>query len=379
VTTNVKFGLPAQALSREYYTSPEWFRMDLDRIYARHWLFVCHISEVPNSGDYHTYELGEDSVIVARDRKGGINAFYNICRHRGTRICDAGQGNAKLFVCPFHNWAYNLDGSLRGAPYMSGLDKTQYGAKPVRSEVWNGLIFINLADDAASRPVADVMSCADISGHCLDRAKVIAAKDYAIKANWKINAETFQECYHCTPIHSESLAKIQVDDREYYKAYEDQGQQSEDDGGEEFLIYSSDMRQGAFAPGVETETLDGKLASKKLLGDTRQPPRLISWFPNFSVGAFPDYAFVIDWIPVSALETKFRTRWLVHQDAVEGTDYEVAKIIEMAEKFNSEDKRIVERQQQGVNSRGYQPGPYNVPLETDTRKWMAQYLREVSS
>ena len=368
-------GLPLTPLSRAFYTSDAWFRKDIERVFRRRWLFVCHMSEIPNTGDYTTYEIGEDSIVVARDREGSFNAFHNVCRHRGVRLCDAGRGNANAFVCPFHAWTYNLDGSLRGAPHMPGLDKSAFGAKKVWCEVWNGLIFINLS---AERPktVAEYLSGTDFAGHRLDNAKVIEARDYRTRANWKLNAETYQECYHCAVVHGNSLAKILIATTNH-DAYADEPAQGSDPG--EFLIYSDDLRDGAFAPGVQTETRDGQYVTRRLLGDgpNPQPPKLVSWFPGFSLAAFPDFAFVIDWVPVSATETVFRTRWLVHAEAVEGVDYDRAEVVDLANTFNLEDKVIVERNQAGINSPSYEPGPYQIPLENDTRKFIRHYLELV--
>jgi phenylpropionate dioxygenase-like ring-hydroxylating dioxygenase large terminal subunit len=364
-------GLPLTALSREFYTSPEWFQRDIERVFRRRWLFVCHGSEVKAAGDYTTFELGDDSIVVARDQHGQINAFHNVCRHRGTRFCDPGCGHVKAFVCPFHTWTYNLDGTLRGAPHMPGLDKTQYGAKRVWCEVWNGMVFINFMNEKPT-PVAAYLRGADLESHRLDHAKVIEARDYPTDANWKINGETYQECYHCAVVHGASLGRL-LTDVTNHTAYSNVADPSQD---AEYMIYSADMRGGSLKPGVETQTWDGKLASKRLLGDgpEPQPPRLLSWFPSFSVGAFPDYAFIIDWVPVSATRTNFRTRWLVHEEAVEGVDYEREDILRMADTFNLEDKLIVNRAQAGVNSSAYVGGPYQRPFEDDTRKYIRQYL-----
>jgi phenylpropionate dioxygenase-like ring-hydroxylating dioxygenase large terminal subunit len=365
-------GLPLMTLSRPFYTSAHWFQRDIERVFRRRWLFVCHLSEVPNTGDYTTLEFGDDSIIVARDRQGAVNAFHNVCRHRGTRLCQPGRGHANAFVCPFHAWVYNLDGTLRGAPHMRDLDKSRYGAQHVRCEVWNGMVFINLMEDTP-KPVAEYLRNTDFSGHQLEHAKVIATREYLTKANWKINGETYQECYHCAVVHGDTLGKI-LSATTNHTSYHDEAPEAA--GDREFLIYSPDLRDGAFAPGVKTETRDGQLITKRLLGDGAepQPPKLVSWFPSFSLGAFPDFAFIIDWLPISATETLFRTRWLVHEDAVEGVDYEVEKVVEMADQFNKEDKVIVERQQAGVNSSAYVAGPYHRPLEDDTRKYIAHYL-----
>jgi len=381
-------GLPLTALSREFYTSPEWFQRDIERVFRRRWLFACHVSEVPNPGDYKTLEIGADSIIVARDQRGKVNAFHNVCRHRGTRLCQPGSGKTKTFVCPFHAWAYNLDGTLRGAPHMQGLDKGLYGAKPVWCEVWNGMIFINLLQERP-KPVSEYLGTVKLAGYQLEHAKVIEARDYRIKANWKINGETYQECYHCAGIHRDSLAKILIP-MTAHDAFENTFSEpahghngdgegahaSHQHGSREFLMYSPDLRKGLLAPGLQTQSWNGQLMSKRLLGEgtAPQPPSLTQWFPNWSVGAFPDTAFIIDWLPLSATETLWRTRWLVHEDAVEGVDYQVEEVIRLADMFNREDKEVVELQQLGVSSSGYVPGPLQRPLEEEMRKYIGAYI-----
>jgi len=368
-------GLPVTALPQEFYTSEKWFARDIERVFSRRWIFVCHVSELAKPGDYTTMELGTNSIIVTRGKDGGIHSFHNVCRHRGTKLCAPGKGKANVFVCPFHGWSYGTDGSLRAAPFMPDIDKQAYGAKLVWNEVWNGLVFINLQEEQP-KPVAAYLRDADLSGHRLENTKVIAAKDYPTKANWKINGETYQECYHCAVVHGKSLGKI-IAPATTHDAYDNVGVESGDD--KEFMIFSGNLLNGQFLPGVKTETMDGQYVCKKLLGDdpNGQPAKLLSWFPNFSVGAWPDFSVLIDWIPVSAQETLFRTRWLVRADAVEGVDYEIDKVMELADLANIEDKKIVELQQQGVNSPAYQPGPYHQPMEVDSRKFIANYLAMV--
>ncbi|APA90523.2 aromatic ring-hydroxylating dioxygenase subunit alpha (plasmid) [Paraburkholderia sprentiae WSM5005] len=368
-------GLPLTPLTQEFYTSELWYERDIEIVFSRRWLFVCHISELPNSGDYTTFELGKISIIVSRGQTGEVHAFHNVCRHRGTRLREPGKGNARVFTCQFHAWSYNTDGTLRLAPHMPDLDKACYNAKSVWSEVWNGMIFVNLQTEKP-KSVADYLQNADVRGHRLESAKVIAKKDYVTKANWKINGETFQECYHCGIVHKATLGNI-INPITTYTAYDDVAPVAGNDM--EYMIFSDNLTEGQFAPGVKTETMDGQFVTKRLMGDGPEPQaaKLLSWFPNFSVGAWPDFAVVVDWIPVSAQETLFRTRWLVHADAVEGVDYDVDTVIELTDLANIEDKKIVELQQQGVNSPAYIPGPYQIPLEDYARKYIAHYLAMV--
>jgi phenylpropionate dioxygenase-like ring-hydroxylating dioxygenase large terminal subunit len=364
-------GLPLTPLAREFYTSPEWFERDIEAIFRKRWLFVCHISEIPNPGDYTTYQLVQDSIIVARDKSGQINAFHNVCRHKGNLLCEHGKGNAKSFACPFHAWTYELDGSLRSAPLIDDIDKAAFSAKKVWCEVWNGIVFINLSKEHP-KSVAEHMVNADFAGHQLERAKIIEAKDYHIEGNWKVNGETYQECYHCAGIHRDTLAKIMYSATTYAAFNHAPPTDVAEDA--EFLIFSEDQREGCYKPGVETESLDGQFVTRRLLGETQQTPKLVSWFPNFALGACPDYAFIIDWIPVSATGTHWRTRWFVHEDAVEGVDYDRDEVVLTAHLVNVEDKAAVERLQSGINSSAYEPGPYQKPTENDSARYVRQYI-----
>src|SRR5580692_3810588 len=123
-------------LPRDYYLSEERYRRELDAVYRRQWLYVAHVSEIPERGDYLARELpglGE-SILVVRGDEDRISAFYNVCRHRGRGICEAGAGKVKQFVCPYHSWSYGLDGRLLGAPGMPNgkfFDYADWGLKPV--------------------------------------------------------------------------------------------------------------------------------------------------------------------------------------------------------------------------------------------------------
>jgi phenylpropionate dioxygenase-like ring-hydroxylating dioxygenase large terminal subunit len=373
-------GLPLTGLPRPFYTSSEWFERDIEKVFRRRWLFVCHVSEIKSPGDFVTFELVDENIIVARDRNGSVNAFHNVCRHRGARLCKPERGNAKAFVCPFHAWTYNVDGTLRAAPQMPRLDKERFGLKTVWCEVWNGMVFINLMADQP-QPVAEYLRSVKLEDYQLDKAKVIATRSYTIYANWKLNGETYQECYHCAGVHTNSLMPL-LNTEALLSAFDDPlaAAHGHDEVVGEFLMHAKDLRKGGFAPGVETESCDGKFASKRLLGDgsVELAPSLTQWFPNWSIGAFPDTAFIIDWIPVSATETIWRTRWLVHEEAVEGQDYSVEHIVKLADTFNLEDKTVVELAQQGINSKSYEPGPLHQPLENEVRKYLAHYLSMVT-
>ena len=139
---------PGFSLERPFYTDSALYQRDLEKVWNANWLWVGHVSQIPESGDYFLYEVGNESIIVVRDRNDAIRAHFNVCRHRGSRVCLNKSGNAKVFTCPYHAWTFSLDGELRGGRQMpDGFDRRDYALFPVSLRIFQGLIFICLSDN----------------------------------------------------------------------------------------------------------------------------------------------------------------------------------------------------------------------------------------
>src|SRR6202011_1188720 len=140
---------PARSLLQKYFVSPETFAEEQKKIFSKHWLLVGHQSQIAKAGDYFVAEVAGESLIVTRDQRPTIHGFYNVCRHRGTRLKEDACGHASAIQCPYHAWTYGLDGRLIGAPHMDevpGFDKADYSLHAVNLGLWEGFIFVNLAD-----------------------------------------------------------------------------------------------------------------------------------------------------------------------------------------------------------------------------------------
>ncbi len=362
---------PNFALDQAYFTAPEWYRRDIDLVFKARWLFVDHSSRLQKAGDFVAYGLDRESVLIARGADGRINAFHNSCRHRGSRICSQSSGNARAFMCPYHNWTYNLDGSLRAAPRMVGIDKADYPAVPVWVEEWNGMIFINLSVDKP-QTVSRYLAGMDLAKYALQRTKVVHDRTYTVASNWKLAAETYNECYHCANTHP-TLCSL-IDPLKDLEAWDDAN------AGDDYAIFAADMRDAIIKPGVKTFSMDGALECTKPLGDTgdwHDAIAALSWYPQFGMFVYPDHAVTYSWKPISENQTLFRSTWLVHEDAQEGVHFDLARLIEFGDLTNEEDTVICENAQLGIQSAGYRPGPYHPVFEGPLRGFNKVYLNQV--
>src|SRR5512135_3256170 len=193
-------------LPRPLYHDDLVYRAEMDFIWRSGWLFAGHSCQIPKPGDYFTYEVDGDSVIIVRDNEGQVHAHFNVCRHRGSIICEAAEGSVKRFICPYHQWTYALDGHLlvwRGM--QEGLDKSQLGLHQAHVREVEGMIFISLAQEPpAFEPVSQTIAPA-AKPQGMSRAKVAKMMDFDVQANWKLVWENNRECYHCNVNHPQYI------------------------------------------------------------------------------------------------------------------------------------------------------------------------------
>ena len=190
----------AKTLARKYFTSEETFSREVNRIFATQWICVGHQNQVGMEGDYFVEEIAGESLLIVRNHEAGIRAFYNVCRHRGTRLCeDEGGHLGRAIQCPYHAWTYGLDGRLIGAPHMEGVqgfEKSDYSLHSLALGLWEGFIFVSLAKrplplDRVFAPLAGKFTHWNLPA--LRSARRII---YEVKANWKLIFENYSECYH---------------------------------------------------------------------------------------------------------------------------------------------------------------------------------------
>jgi phenylpropionate dioxygenase-like ring-hydroxylating dioxygenase large terminal subunit len=370
--TTETFTAGAKSLAQHYFVSPEIFAQEQKTIFSEQWILLGHHSQIPRAGDYFISEVAGESLIIVRDKRGVIHGFYNVCRHRGSRLIENRNGQSAAIQCPYHAWTYALDGRLIGAPHMdevSGFDKTDYSLHAVNLSLWEGFIFVNLADASTSRSNRDYISLdkwfAPLAGKfspwnlsALRSAKRI---EYEVRANWKLIFENYSECYHCLGVHPE-LSKI-----------------SPSDSAE------NDLTEGPFLGGFmriakgKSLTMSGNACALPIghFGEHDFPLVFYySIFPNMLLSLHPDYVMVHQLRPQSSERTLIFCDWLFNPEAFKRGDFRPDDAVEFWDMINKQDWHVCELSQQGVASRAYEPGPYSA-RESIPAAWDRYYLRFV--
>ena len=360
-------------LPRGLYVSDEAFAFDTQVMLKSVWLYACTVAHVKNAGDYFVFELAGNSIIILRGRDNEVRAFWNSCRHRGAKICLAQSGCAPRLMCPYHQWTYGLDGKLLAARSMAeDFDKADHGLNPVALENVGGLIFICLSDNPPpiDRVKADIVD--QIAVYDLEKLKVAVQDDYIEDANWKLVMENNRECYHCDVGHPELISVLgttgfgrdaPADDYLETKRAEWQALGIDHDVIEFPDGWWHRIARLALANGAVTQSIDGKLACQKLIGPFKAPETssLSVWTqPNSWHHFCCDHVVTFSLTPIGPDKTLLRTSWLVHEDAVEGVDYNPDHLAALWRATNVQDGHFSMVNHQGIANDGYVQGPYAV-------------------
>ncbi|MBL8669047.1 MAG: aromatic ring-hydroxylating dioxygenase subunit alpha [Alphaproteobacteria bacterium] len=384
---------PGGPLPQAFYTSPAVFNADMDRIFGRYWLHAGHSCMLPEPGDFITWQVGSDSILVVRGRDGAIRAFHNACRHRGARLCRDEIGRKPRITCPYHAWSYDLDGRcLVKTEKEFGVHERELGLVPVRLRDVAGLLFVALGDDPVDFDSAAAGIASLLAVHGLERGKVAKQATYDVKANWKLVFENNRECYHCPSAHPEYIKGtydvMRLDPRraaEVERVAEAANRRFAALGLEPGDA-SSRMTEGFWrarrAPLMEgwvTQSLDGTPVAPLMgnLKDRDVGTLRITVFPNFWQHASSDHAVATRLTPVDATRTRVDVWWIVDKDAQEGRDYDLAKLMPFWQRTSEQDWAICAENQAGVSSRGYRPGRYGLTQETNVAQFVEWYLGEL--
>jgi Rieske 2Fe-2S family protein len=358
----------ARTMPQRYYIADEVFAQEQDRIFARSWLCVGRSAELSAPGAYKLQAIGADNVIILRDKSKALRAYHNVCRHRGTRLCEAERGTLRETIqCPYHAWTYALDGRLIGAPHMQevvGFDKREYSLFGVALAEWEGFVFVNMAKtpepfEKAYAPLHDRFARFNLAG--LEVGRRI---EYTVKANWKLVLQNYNECLHCPTIHPQ-LSRV--------------------------LPYTSganDLTSGPFlggfmeiAPPHASATMSGRscgLPIASLPDEELRRAYYYSLFPSMMLSIHPDYVVYYMVWPESATVTKIVSEWMFHPDTIARPGFDPSDAVEFWDVTNTQDWHICELSHAGIASRAYVPGPYS-PRESVPAAWDREYLARMGA
>lgn len=358
-------------LPGRYYTDPALYQLEQQRIFAGLWYCVGLSQAVSEAGEYLTIEVAHESLLIVRDRDGQLNAFLNVCRHRGARLCTEPRGCLRggVIQCPYHAWSYALDGRLIGAPNLRDVpefDARRFGLFPVAVAEWEGLIWVNLSadpppleDQLVPRIVERLGDRAIFERYTVGKLRAAATITYDVAANWKLIVENFMECYHCAVVHPE-LSQLVPSFRAGYAYQHGVG--------------------ATFADGVETLTLTGKRTRPLLPGllpeDDRKYYGMVL-LPNVFVNLHPDYVLLHRLHPLAPDRTLVICDWLFDPAVVAAPDFDPSDAVEFWDLVNRQDWAMCERCQLGVRSRAYAAGGIFAPIEAHIRRfndWVLQML-----
>ena len=374
---------PGFALEQAFYVSRDIFDFEREAILRDNWYMAGHVSRIPEVGDYFLWEIMNESIIVVRSGASTVKAFFNVCRHKGSRVCLEAEGKKRMFTCPYHAWTYGLDGRLANARSMgAGFNPADYSLVPCSVQTLCGLIFINLSDKSRAdfeRLYGNYEPL--LNFHGLAEAQVAARDHYPTDANWKLVLENFFECYHCAPAHPEYcrihspeavLAMGSSPDSELRQAYMpviEAWRERASALGHPVDNFGSadddpDYRGYIRAPlGNESlsETEDGKPAAP-IMGKFREfdgGHSTIVFNPFSWILGMTDFAVLFRFTPIANRKTELEVTWLVAPGLEAGKDYDLDKVCYAWRVTAPQDKMIVENNQNGIESSRFTPGPYS--------------------
>jgi glycine betaine catabolism A len=331
-----------------YYTDPEIFRHEIDTFFFEDWICVGRADSILNPGDYFLREIAGESIIIVRSESGSVAAFYNVCRHRGTRLCSVAEGNFPGRIqCPYHGWTYALSGLLLGAPHMdsSTFQRADYPLHRLHTALWDGHIFLNaqLHPDPLTSQLADLP--ARFAPWRMAELRLHRRVHYEIRANWKLIIANYNECLHCPVLHP---ALNRLTD---YLGSDNESPQPTYIGG-----------SMGFRGAAETMSLDGKRRRDYLPGLGENERKKVFYYvvyPNLLLSLHPDYMMIHTLWPRAVDRTEIVCEWYFHPAELAKADFVAGDAIEFWDLTNREDWQIVELSQAGIQSRAYTPGPYS--------------------
>jgi glycine betaine catabolism A len=337
----------ARTLEGRFYHDPEIFAQERERIFARDWICIGRFEELVRAGDYVVAGVAGESLIVVRGKDDRVRAFYNVCRHRGTRMCTEARGRFDGSIqCPYHAWTYALDGALQSARTMSdvpGFERADHPLHEAALAAWEGFVFVSLAREPEPFAQAFGPLIGRFARWEIGELRTAGTIEYDLACNWKLVFQNYSECYHCPLLHPQLDAL------------------SPSDSGR------NDLVEGAFLGGYSelrgdgtslTTTGAGRSPLGTVAGDELKRVYYYTIFPSLLLSLHPDYVMAHYVVPIAPDRTKVTCAWLFDRAAIAEPGFDPSGAVDFWDLTNRQDWRINELTQLGTASRAYAPGSY---------------------
>ncbi|MEM9016570.1 MAG: aromatic ring-hydroxylating dioxygenase subunit alpha [Verrucomicrobiota bacterium] len=346
----------SQSLPSGSYVSSEFMNWEVEEIFRKEWISLCHISQVPNPGDFVRVDLCGEPLLVSRGKDEKIRVLSRVCRHRGMDLMPAesfkDEGHQRVILCPYHLWSYDLTGKLVGVPEMQqaeGFDRSEVCLHEFRSEIWEGFVFVKLDGEGESLKTRYSRLAEDFIGRWnLDSAEMVWAQHWNCSFNWKILLENFMEAYHHMGAHRKTLEPFLPAKGCWTEPYD-----------KKFSVMHLPL----------LKSMQEKILQTKDAGTTLTPfPSLdvedyTKWwvylgFPNFLIFNAPDRTYWYRLLPTGPETCSLLTTMLIHPSSKSQPDYDevYASEVDAAIKFHLEDMEVCTATQRGMRSAAYEPG-----------------------
>ena len=332
----------ARAMPPSVYTSGDFLQRELDSIFANDWFCVGRADALAKSGDYTTLELAGQPIIVLRDADGSLKAMSNVCRHRMSTLLE-GSGNARSIVCPYHAWTYNLDGTLRGAPAMTqneGFCKSDYQLPDVRCQEWLGWVFVTL--NAGTPDVAIQLAKIEelVGDYNMADYTQSFFETHTWNTNWKVLAENFMESYHLPVCHAGTIGGLSKLDEMICPP------------GEDAFNYHTILKDESLSIAMAHPS------NTRMEGDRRRTTYLLAIYPSLMITLTPGYFWYLSLHPEGVDHVRIGFGGGMSNDYANDPDVHAnfAKLKNLLDDVNVEDKGCTEKVYKGLSSHGAKPG-----------------------
>ena len=366
---------PERTLESSWYFDPAHYQRELAAIWRRNWIYLCRADSLPPGPAYRSFHIGDQPIVLVRDKQGQLRAFYNTCRHRGSTLCAAESGRLPTghITCPYHAWSYRLDGTLAKIPSVRPegyLDPQELSLYPVALKNWRGFVYVNLGGGTQASTGHFNENRGLFENWPLEELVVGRTLTKRINCNWKVFWENYNECLHCPGVHPALSSLVPIYKRGIMEPRDDpawSGHAANDDP-----LYAGGLRRGA-----ETWSLDGKAVGPTFGKLTAEERRLgyhyMTSLPSHYVVLHVDHVRSSRLLPLGPEATELEIEWLFPRATLDDPKVDIARACDFSAQVMSEDGAACELNQRGLHAAPHAHGNL-LPEDYDVHRFQ-QWVR----